>query len=390
MPTNLNRSLQWTAFVIFLFHSLSTHATSNYQFKIPDRLKGYECVFKNSLTIGNSVSSGLLDSLDPSEFSAYQPPERINGSSPGDVLAEVYADGADTSDNIAVGVGSLPDGFGFINKILYPEQVYGPAPTKPNFTGPGDVASLTDYDNKLNSYNKKINRRNNYSTFTGIDMFYMSTIFNTCNRYDRDGVKVEDQIKKYVDFAKAENKVLILGTVPNDNPNDFSFLDNLFILGQPRSDCAYWTTYNYRLCVIHKNRLDRNQTPTKHNNASSLISQCDKDAHSYYAQCMRKQVDGIKSCRARINNAIRTHCKDTPHCYISDLEEIVDHLNDGGTYTLSDGRTYNLEMLRPTVNVTEAGTQLIVEQLLEDMTEAKKQPNCVTEEVDVMTQPADS
>ena len=349
---------------VLLLTQIAFAGVNSYNYPLIEDYKKYSCVFENTVIVGNSVSSGLMDFFDPKDYNFAGTttkdlqkrfrargsfPEDINGDSPARVLLDQYY-GLEPKADISKGIGSLPTGGYFIQSFLNGENRAG--------------EDFIQY------------RR--ASAIVGVDMFYMSAIFNECEYANFDNL-----ISQFVNYAHANDTVLILGTIPEDNLRELRWLDDLFMMFEPKTQCSHQQFEVYNACYQSEYlRQMENSTcggvgcsTSAHQRVESV---CLPMALDYYDGCMSGKFDQIYSCRDQINAAIERHCRGE-HCYKSDLKTIVSHLDNGGSYTLSDGRQYYKDDVRPNVNITEAGTQLIIENFMNNMIESADQPNCIAE-----------
>ena len=140
----------------------------------------------------------------------------------------------------------------------------------------------------------------------GVDAFYMGVLFNECADYN-----VYSVIGQFIEKANSDGKVTILGNFPDEK------------FHRMRSETQL---------VLGKGLNDR-------------------------------QV----SCQDIINMALDRFCTKDQNCYLVDLKQIVNDMdkNDGAVV---GGRFYTYKQLRPDgANLSAAGSQLIVEKILESM-----------------------
>ena len=240
-------------------------------------------VFKNSLIIGHSISSGLMRNIDATY-----------GKGPGNVLAEDYAE-VPVLANIAEGVGTLETGLSKMNRWILNEQ---------------DRAAKAGSDRDIHVMNRHFERS---SVIVGVDALYMAASFNECEDYGDQGlVSILDQ---FVQKTHSADKVLILGNVPKEDRSTFSSLAKLVL---PEMN---------------------------------------------------------ESCRQLINSALVQSCTTERHCYIVDLESLVNTLNRTGQLVLKDGtilkdnpsflgRLMGRQVRPDGVNMSDQGVQVIVEEIL--------------------------
>lgn len=143
----------------------------------------------------------------------------------------------------------------------------------------------------------------------GIDAFYWDAAGNTCYN---DTPQTE--IPRLIDFARQNHIVLVLGSVPHEDPN------------------KVWWNNNFKAL--------RNYT-------------------------WRQPVE---SCVNIINSILATECRSQDQCYIADLESVVRTINSGGSLTLKNGLSYDLYRVRPDgVHVSDFGSTFLMESILDAM-----------------------
>lgn len=142
----------------------------------------------------------------------------------------------------------------------------------------------------------------------GVDAFYWDAIWGNCG-YGTD-TGAEAVIPRLVDEAKRLGKIVILGTVPLENPANV--------------------------------KIDSNRTGV---------------GGLWYAPNPR--------CAESINQTLAEYCKPTDNCYIADLHAAVEDLNCGKKLPMRDGTSYGHYEFRPDgVHMSDKGARYISELMM--------------------------
>jgi hypothetical protein len=225
-------------------------------------------VFKRSLVIGHSISSGLMHRID----SNY-------GKSPGNVLAEDYAQ-VPVMANIAEGVGTLETGLSKMNRWLLNEQ---------------DRDAKPGADRDIETMNSRFDHS---SVIVGVDALYMAASFNECADYGDQGVA--GILEQFAQKASAAGKVLILGNVPKEERSTFSSLAKMVLPEMNESCRQVINTSLKQSCTTNRNCyiVDLESLVNTLNTTGQLVLKDGtvlKDDPSFFGRLKGRQVrpDGV-------------------------------------------------------------------------------------------------
>lgn len=172
-------------------------------------------------------------------------------------------------------------------------------------TGAEQVQSIIDFKRVKNK--TVFSSSKNASSIIGVDAFYWDAVWNTCKSN-----LPQTEIPRLIEFAKDNKIVLVLGTVPFEDP-----------------DKIFWE-----------------KTP-------DFIRE-----NAWHPP--------IPSCVRTINQLLKVECKQKDQCYIIDMNKMVQAINGGGKLKLSNGRELNLVQTRPDgVHLSSAGSRYVQEQILD-------------------------
>ncbi|MGE0525835.1 MAG: hypothetical protein AB7G93_12930 [Bdellovibrionales bacterium] len=237
-------------------------------------------------------------------FAPYPP----YGEGPGTILARTYGQ-EEPLANIAEGIGYMETGF---------SKMYRWAPPV--------------YETRLEPDPMMDKLFQESTAIVGVDALYMSAVkdFNDCEYGERT---IRDTLERFVNKSYQAGKILILGTVPKEDP-------------------------------------------TKMSTAAKLVV-----------------GDQIEACRQILNKALRDACEPvgpsgerapSRNCYIVDIEALVSRLHATGQLELNDGTilkespgfsSFFVNEVRPDgVNLSERGVQVLVEKILDRLEAYPPQP----------------
>ena len=160
------------------------------------------------------------------------------------------------------------------------------------------------------------------TAIVGVDAFYWDAVRDSCR-----GGWPQVMIPRLTEYAREKGIILFLGTVPYEDPHK-----------------VYW--YNRYTWIEDKIGRQAWRQPVPH-------------------------------CVHMINTLVRRHCLAENQCYISDMESAVKTINNGGTLTLNDGRSFSRKQLRPDgVHLSAYGSEYMRDEMLNEL--AKNPPLCAT------------
>jgi hypothetical protein len=155
----------------------------------------------------------------------------------------------------------------------------------------------------------------------GVDAFYWDAIWDNCGYGRVHGA--ENTIPALISEAKRMNKVVVLGTIPQEIPVNV--------------------------------RIDSQRTGVK---------------GLWYAPNIR--------CAQSLNRTLAQYCTPAQNCYLVDLKKFVDDLNCGMKVKLKDGSEYSLFELRPDgIHQSDAGARAIAERIIDALEQDPIIPSAV-------------
>ena len=243
-----------------------------------------ECVFKSPLSFGASITaetaaiipgySGVIAARALTRGIPYVP---SFGVSPNRILLASYA-------------RKLPWAHGpnISRMFTQSDEDYGSAQVDAMLTG---------------KYSKEFERS---SVVIGLDAFYWDAISNNCG----GPAGADSKARTLIQQAHAKGKVLILGTIPTEDPSK--------VLIDSESLGIHGLWYNPE-----------------------------------------------KPCLDQINAVLRADCKPAKNCYLINIEAMVSTLNEGGTLSVG-GKDYSLYWIRPDgVHLSLHGSEYLYRQTVQ-------------------------
>jgi hypothetical protein len=241
-------------------------------YRVPHLDGRFQCVFKKSVNLGASITHETMLRKSPALMAPYFLARTGVGfgESPAKLLTKYYARGKVIA-NLSAPFG-YPVGFQQIDTLLR---------QRPDVL---DQASVV----------------------VGIDLFYWDAAWEYCKF-------TEARIPALIQNLRARNIPLILGTVPEENP-----------------ELVTWNSWgSYREYIW---------TPPA--------------AH----------------CLESINRQLHRYCRVQEGCFLLDLHGIIKKINAQGSLTMADGKVYALPQIRPDgVHVSTLGSLFLAREILRSL-----------------------
>ena len=255
------------SFLSPLAHAGRAGGGINYQYQAPYLDGRFQCVFQKSIHFGASITHETMRQFPNAAMAPYFMARtgHFFGQSPAKILTKHYARGEVLAD-FSAAYGN-PVGFRQIEQILR-----------------SDLLSQA-------------------TSIVGIDAFYWDAAWQYCGA-------TEKRITSLIRKAREKKVLLILGTVPEENPESVT-----------------WNSFgSYREYIW---------TPPDH------------------------------ACLTSINNTLLRDCKVQNGCFLVDVHGLIQRLNQTGSLALENGKEYSLSELRPDgVHLSDYGSLVLVQEIL--------------------------
>jgi hypothetical protein len=278
------------------------------------------CTFRQPLFVGASVTAGMTQYI-PYYSELLSGGRARSGANPGVFVSQYYR------GQTALGR--------FFNNLIHNEGAWMRRQRNRSvpFTNAHEHVGSSQIISMLSPEGSRHELYSQSSIIFGLDFFYWDSIRDYCgfgnplvHRETRERVDVEFQIQQLTQDASAQGKILVLGTVTHDRPENVPIYDlNVSI---NNSQYGFWFPQDV-------------------------------------------------SCVQSINESLRDHCQVENGCYLIDLYEMGEVLSRGDSLLFRD-KEYGLYEVRPDgVHLSLVGSMYVADQVIQALESSP--PSCGAE-----------